>query len=248
MKKAIVIMSGLEDGDMGGYSNELEYIYRNPKNFSEFCRKIGCDIIPYQTSFMVPQHGCGIDYAPNPGNYFTDGLFTDRNGIFLRLNPADCLAVIFQVYNKSEKLVGIALAHAGREGTKRQISVKMLERLSVHFGSGIFFKVGFSPYIGSCCHRFKVESLVDRSSFYSLDYSVEGEVGIDLLSENIFQLTKLHTEKYDVYIPTEQLRQICTCCGRDIRGRYKFPSYRRSQKNKSYEESEKRFAVVMGME
>ncbi|HVV66802.1 MAG TPA: polyphenol oxidase family protein [Candidatus Saccharimonadales bacterium] len=61
--------------------------------------------------------------------YKTDGLFIDRPGVALGLNPADCNAVT--MYDAEAGSI-LGLIHAGRQGIKGEIHLAALEKILAH--------------------------------------------------------------------------------------------------------------------
>ncbi len=85
------------------------------------------DIIRY-----VDQSQAGSGFmADLPEIPLADGMITDCPNIFLMVRTADCYPVIF--YDSVNKVV--AVAHSGREGTKLNISGKMIDQFINKFKS-----------------------------------------------------------------------------------------------------------------
>jgi polyphenol oxidase len=90
-----------------------------------------------------------------------DGLMTDRPGILLGVQTADCTPVL--VADRKRKVV--AAFHAGWRGTVRRIVESGIGRMRVEFGSrpeDLIAAVG--PGIGPCCYQVGEELLSEFES------------------------------------------------------------------------------------
>lgn len=79
-----------------------------------------------------------------------DAMVTNRKGICLVTQAADCVPILF--YDPVKKAIGVA--HAGWKGTIAKIPAEVIKTMFVEFGSNpkdIF--VGIGPSIGPCCYE-----------------------------------------------------------------------------------------------
>jgi YfiH family protein len=101
----------------------------------------------------------GADSAGKPCK--GDGLMTDRPGILLGVQTADCTPVL--VADRKRKVV--AAFHAGWRGTVRRIVENGIGRMRLEFGSkpeDLIAAVG--PGIGACCYQVGEELLSEFES------------------------------------------------------------------------------------
>ena len=149
----------------------------------------------------IPQqvHGDKIVKVTEPGNYLsTDGIVTDRRGLALIVQVADCLPVYF--YDPCRGAVG--LVHAGWRGTRLQISSKAVLAMGRHFGTEPQdLCVFFGPSIGPCCY----EVGQDVASHFSKRYVSDGR--LDLWQCNRDQLVDVGVQ-YDRVV----MSRLCTGC------------------------------------
>lgn len=167
-------------------------------------------IIPQQThsdNVNIVEHG-------NTSYPDTDALITNKKGIALALNFADCVPLIF--YDPVKTV--IAEAHAGWRGTAVQIGVKTVEKMIKEFGSNpkdIIALIG--PSIGKCC--FEVKDDVKNQLLETIEKAYHNQVcennHLDLKLINKFQLLAIGLQKID-------LSTDCTSCKTEL-----FFSYRK---------------------
>jgi hypothetical protein len=99
-------------------------------------------------------HGDKIFYADKPkvkkvmGH---DAAITDKKGLFLLVQIADCQAVSI----RDSKLNVIANIHNGWRGSVKNIVRKTIQEMQIKFGSDpINLSVTISPSLGPCCSEF----------------------------------------------------------------------------------------------
>lgn len=122
--------------------------------------------------------------------YLTDGLFIDRPGIALGLNPADCNAIT--MYDASHGRI-LGLIHAGRQGVEGQIHLAALEKL---IGKGVDredVRMHFAPSVRKDSYYYReqeisTEQLADPRWMKFLELR-DGNYHIDLLGRIIQELT-----------------------------------------------------------
>ncbi len=140
-----------------------------------------------------------------------DALITNVKNIPLMVMVADCLPILF--FNKTQKV--IAVAHAGRNGTIKEISKKTILRMIEEFdlkASDILIYIGAS--IGKCCYEVGYEIVQSVSKEYI--EKRDKKYYLDLQSMNIQQLLSVGIKKDHI-----EISQICTCCDKE------YFSYRR---------------------
>ncbi len=104
--------------------------------------------------------GAGDNSAPCKG----DGLMTDRPGILIGIQTADCIPVL--VADKKRKAV--AAFHAGWRGTVKRIVEMGIGRMRIEFGSrpeDLVAAIG--PGIGPCCYAIGDEVLSEFESQFN---------------------------------------------------------------------------------
>lgn len=151
--------------------------------------------------------GTGIS---KPSFSDVDGLITNRPGVALVTQYADCVPLLFcdPVQNV------IATSHAGWRGTVQEIGKKTVERMQEEFGcepKSILAAIG--PCVGSCCYEvdqplFDAFSAIPYLPMSDLFTKKEnGKYMLDLKAANRFIL--LHAGILPEHIDVADL---CTCC------------------------------------
>ncbi len=175
-------------------------------------KKYGFDI--QNLIYMEQTHGDNItiirDSAINKIED-CDALITNVKNIPLMVMVADCLPILF--YDKTQKV--IAVAHAGRGGTIKEISKKTVLKMIEEFGSrasDILVYIGAS--IGKCCYEVGYEIVQNISREYI--EKRDEKYYLDLQSMNTNQLLSVGIKKKHI-----EISQVCTCCDKE------YFSYRR---------------------
>ncbi len=147
-----------------------------------------------------------------------DAVVTDRKGVALGIQTADCIPILIVDETKGV----IAAVHAGWRGLWRGIMQRAIRTIQDTFGSTTAdVMVGIGPGIGPCCYEVQedVVGLFQRShDDYQLFIQKKGRRSyLDLPSATRLQLVKAG-------IPPENIEDIplCTACREDL-----FFSYRR---------------------
>lgn len=96
-----------------------------------------------------------------------DAMITDRKGICLVTQAADCVPILF--FDPIKKIIGAA--HAGWKGTVSKIPSEMIKTFASEFNSNpADIVVGIGPSIGSCCYEVGVEVVeLVREAFGTTD-------------------------------------------------------------------------------
>ena len=114
-----------------------------------------------------------------------DAMVTNRKGICLVTQAADCVPILF--YDPVKKAIGAA--HAGWKGTVAKIPAEVVKSFIAEFGSNPKdLVVGIGPSIGSCCYEVggEVVAMV-KDSFGSTDELILGNAKF---SKPVFDLWK----------------------------------------------------------
>lgn len=141
------------------------------ENFRRFCGAIG--VPAQQTVVSAQEHhtnlhvcteaDCGRGVTRERGYTDIDGLLTDRAGVVLCTQYADCVPLFFVDPVRR----AVATSHAGWRGTVARIGAVTVERMCREYGckrENILAAVG--PSIGPCC--FEVDAPVQQA-FAALD-------------------------------------------------------------------------------
>lgn len=114
-------------------------------------RIVGCQQVHGSEVALVGFEDGGKGMRPDaPSIQGCDALVTSTPGLYLMALSADCPPVFF--YDPVQKAIG--LAHSGWKGTVDRISGRVVEAMSLHFGSrpeDLVVAVG--PGIGPCCYK-----------------------------------------------------------------------------------------------
>lgn len=131
--------------------------------------------------------------------YETDGLFIDRPGVALGLNPADCNAIT--MYDAAAGSI-LGLIHAGRQGINGEIHLAGLEKIN---GSGVApedVRVHFAPSVRRDSYYFDSidpEQLADPKWKDFIDLQGEN-YHVDLLGRVVRDLTDAGIEPAQMQI------------------------------------------------
>ncbi len=164
--------------------------------------------------YMDQVHGCNVqvikDCSVNKIEN-CDATITNIKNIPLMVMVADCVPILF--FDKVKKV--IAVAHAGRNGTLKEIAKKTILKMESEFNSytdDILIYLGSS--IGQCCYKVgeEIANIVDLRYIQKRD----GEFYLDILNMNIHQMKSVGIKEKNI-----QTQGICTCCDKD------YYSYRR---------------------
>ncbi len=203
------------------------------KNRKEFFGRLGIDL--HDVVMMEQMHSINIKiinrryqgsgvfdistYIPN-----TDGLITDKPGIFLAVLSADCVPLLF--FDPVRNVV--AVAHAGWQGTLKLIGKKMVEKLERKFNTNPKDLVVYiGPSIGPCCYDInprgekRIEEIKKKFKDIALFKEEDilkkrgKKVYLDFWEANKIQLLKSGVQNKNIDLP-----KICTACNLDY-----FPSH-----------------------
>lgn len=142
-----------------------------------------------------------------------DGIITQVPGIALCISVADCVPIF--LFDRNKRILG--MIHAGREGTRKGIVQKALEKFSQEYqsdGEDIVALIG--PSIGPCCY-YLPDELLNLCSKEGL--IITRNKTLDLWKSNEKQLIECGLKEENIFNTCE-----CTCCND------KYYSYRRGDK------------------
>lgn len=187
------------------------------KNFEMLCTAVGIDtknlVLSQQThtnnviAVDEEHRGTGIT---KPSFCDVDGMVTNKSGVALVTQYADCTPLVF--YDPVKRV--IATSHAGWRGTVQLIGRCTVDKMVKEFGckpSDII--AGIGPCIGKCCYEVD-DPVVEK--FKELDFLKlsdiifpvgNGKYMLDLVEANrqILIYSGIKPENIDV-------GDICTCC------------------------------------
>ncbi len=140
-------------------------------------------------SWMEQVHSNNIKIVNNAGVVAkSDGIITNKIGLALLVMVADCIPMLF--FDRVQKVV--AVAHAGREGSFKNIAGKTAEEMQNAFQSKPEdMLVSFGPSIQGSCYKFDGKYL-------------------DLPQLNKEQLLNVGIKKENILAST-----VCTHCNKD---------------------------------
>jgi len=151
------------------------------------------------TVIPVQVHGDRVRAVESPGSVpDTDAVVTDRTGLVLSVQVADCLSIFLLDPVKP----AIGLIHAGWRGTAKSIARKTVQKLCDAFGGNPRDILAFiGPSIGPCCY------VVGEATATSFDakYLINGK--LDLWQGNEDQLVDAGLKKENIVHS-----RICTAC------------------------------------
>jgi len=167
------------------------------ENRRRFFESVGLD----ETGLVTPRqvHGDTVRAVDAPGTVpDADAVVTDRRGIILSIQVADCLPVY--LIDPVKKAVG--LVHAGWRGTGKNIAGKTVMVMNKAFGTNASDLLAFfGPSIGPCCCA--VEE--DASARFDPSYVRDGR--LDLWRCNEDQLLEAGVKSGNVV-----QSRLCTAC------------------------------------
>lgn len=130
-----------------------------------------------------------------------DAMISNAKGLGLCVMAADCIPLLF--YDAPTQSIGVA--HAGREGTRLQVSSKTVRALQEHFGvQPETLEVYMGPSIRSCCYEVGLESTYGLES---VSEKREERYFLDLQKANREELLHLGVREKNI---TDTA--ICTYC------------------------------------
>jgi YfiH family protein len=139
-----------------------------------------------------------------------DAMITDRPGIFLIIQTADCLPV----FVVDEERRAIAAVHCGWRGTAKRVLQKCVETMRSSFGCAPdALLVALGPCIAATCYEVGEDVLMEfiRAGFpedlFQPHPESERKYDLDLEKANRIQLTELGVSGANIHSV-----QLCTHC------------------------------------
>ena len=132
------------------------------RNREAFLRSLGADPRAWHLVTQRQVHSDLVHYIATPDPHPTgDGLITDRPGLLLGVQTADCLPVLLVDIKRR----AVAAVHAGWRGTLSRIVEKSAGEMRRQFGSlPADLRAAIGPGIHSCCYQVGQEV---RDKFHS---------------------------------------------------------------------------------
>lgn len=186
------------------------------ENYKRLCSAVGIDVshlvLSRQTHtknvLCVTEAHCGTGYN-KPSFEDVDGLITNRSGVALVTQYADCTPLLFCDPKKRV----VATSHAGWRGTVQKIGEETVRKMVEIYGCNpkdIIAAIG--PCIGKCCYevdtpvfeQFKAADLIDKGIFFDKG---NGKYMLDLRAANKKILLDAGIAEGNI-----DVADICTCC------------------------------------
>jgi YfiH family protein len=166
--------------------------------------------------WMNQMHSDKIQVATKGGEVMgTDGLVTDQTKLILMVLVADCIPILF--YDLVKKVV--AVVHAGRKGSFKNISRKMIAKLQSEVNSNpADIKVFLGPSIQKTCYEVDQNIIGDFKNKWGNKYIHKSRY-LDLPLLNQAQLMSAGVLRKNITVS-----DICTHCDSN------YFSYRREEK------------------
>jgi hypothetical protein len=206
--EALAVMSQKKDGQMKllgrGYVG----------NRKRFLKKIGID--PKEVVSAEICHGKSVAIVSAKGGSAyggknnkqkiilgTDGIVTNKKGIFLAVTVADCVPVLF--FEKKKKIIGIV--HAGWRSTVGDIVSVAISKIEKLGGNPGDLKVEIGPAIGECHFEIGEDYLDHFKKWKKFVRIREGKYFVNLKGILKYQLEKNGVKKTNI-----KTSKICTYC------------------------------------
>jgi YfiH family protein len=184
------------------------------KNRELLTKELGIDIA--NLAWMNQIHLDSIKTVSGGGEVLnSDGLITKRQDLALLVLVADCIPILF--YDPVQKV--IAVAYAGREGSFKNISGKMILKMQEEFHSvpeDVLVSLG--PSIKKCCYKVN-KSLIKKFENRWGSECIYNSINLDLPLLNKNQLLEKGILEKNI-----KISDTCTYCNNN------YFSYRRQQK------------------
>jgi len=140
----------------------------------------------------------------------TDAMISNIPDLALCVMVADCIPVLF--FDEVRNVIGVA--HAGRNGVKKKIAVKTIQKMIDEFSSKIEdIKVILGPGIQKCCYEVQKDAI---SGFENYLHVREGKTYLDIVGKCKDDLKNIGVRDTNI-----EATSVCTSCDT------KYFSYRR---------------------
>ena len=207
----------------GGVSNEiysslnLAFHVADNKKSVEDNHRLLADKLNYDIRRLIHMkqiHSDIVHMVTQEENFNTpptcDALITDKINTPLMVMVADCSPILF--YDDKKKV--IAVAHAGRQGTFKNIIKNVIESFKNNYGSNaedILVTVGAS--IGECCYEVGPE-IYEEAKKLNLEYSMTKKENSYYL--NIRDILKNQLLSSGIKKKNLEISDECSCCKNNI--------------------------------
>jgi YfiH family protein len=167
--------------------------------------------------FLRQVHGCAVASAPWAEPPEADASLTDRPGVLLAIETADCLPILIVDPLKRR----VAAAHAGWRGTVAKVAQGAVRALVDQGSDPSTLIAAMGPSIGPCCYEVgeEVEEAFGPAGAKFFTAGKSGRKHLDVAAANRAQLEELGLHSSRV-----GLIEHCTKCREDL-----FFSYRRER-------------------
>jgi len=153
----------------------------------------------------------------DPAPMVADGLLTNRKGILIGIQVADCVPVL--LFDRERSVIGAV--HAGWRGTAARILQRAIRLMTEYFHSSPEdIKIAFGPSIRWSCYRVGRDI---KDAIYEAtgkgDYYLRTEEGycVDLPSANRYQAVSMGIPEENIWISQE-----CTYCNHHAYYSYRY--------------------------
>lgn len=190
MEKVFIAWTKKEDRNMNDRENRKSFLSQNN--------------LDNKNDFVVSQIHEDTIVIAQPSNYeqAADGMITDNKQFALFVRVADCVPLLF--HDTQNNVIGAA--HAGREGTFRKISSKMIDTFISQYNSSVSdIHIYIGPSIGMCCYEVS-EAMAQKVQDEYGALFLQGR-SINLQKMNEFQLLSKGIPESNIHSS-----QICTKC------------------------------------
>ncbi len=187
------------------------------KNFEILCSAVGINtdnlVLSQQThtnNVITVDEGHRGTGITNPSFSNVDGMVTNKSGVALVTQYADCTPLVF--YDPVKRV--IATSHSGWRGTVQLIGKCTVDKMKNEFGCDPKDIIaGIGPCIGKCCYEVDdpVIEKINKLNFLKTDNIIfpkgNGKYMLDLAEANrqILIYSGISPENIDI-------SDICTCC------------------------------------
>ncbi|MGL4366664.1 MAG: peptidoglycan editing factor PgeF [Brevinemataceae bacterium] len=146
-----------------------------------------------------------------------DALICNQKNIMIAVTTADCIPVF--LYDSST--VSIGIVHSGRQGLKKKITNKTIEKMIVDFNINIEnLKIQIGPHICDKCYE------LDRELIQEFNIQTNKEKDyLNMQQILINQLSELNISSHQI-----KTTNLCTHCSTDEYNKSIFYSYRNHNK------------------
>jgi YfiH family protein len=205
-QKILAALSEKDDGSMRLFADK-PVGFENEKNREKFFVKCGIESENVVSAGLVNGNNVEIITDVSKKRILnTDGLVTDKRGIYLSLTVADCIPVYF--YDGTNGIIG--LAHAGWRGVVDGVVKNTVAKMQSLGSEANNVSVQFGPGINRCHFEIKEDILDQFAGYENYVERKEGKIHVNLKDILFHQLSTCGIGKENISNDSE-----CTfCCER----------------------------------